>query len=115
MSEDELSILKNEIYKTTIMLKETANNSTTDKLKLKESLEDISHQLKTPLTSILVMLDNLIDDEAMDSSTRVDFLRDIHRQIINLNFLVQSLLSMKKQPSIIFLKKVLKMFLLYVI
>ncbi len=96
MSEDELSILKNEIYKTTIMLKETANNSTTDKLKLKESLEDISHQLKTPLTSILVMLDNLIDDEAMDSSTRVDFLRDIHRQIINLNFLVQSLLKLSK-------------------
>ena len=51
ISEDELSILKNEIYKTTIMLKEAAENSSKDKLNLKKSLEDISHQLKTPLTS----------------------------------------------------------------
>ena len=61
-SEDELSILKNEIYKTTVMLKETTSKSMQDKINLKTSLEDISHQLKTPLTSILVMLDNLIDD-----------------------------------------------------
>ena len=57
ISEDELSILKNEIYKTTVMLKESANNSIKDKKELKKSLEDISHQLKTPLTSILVILD----------------------------------------------------------
>ena len=59
MSEDELSILKNEIYKTTIMLKEAAENALLDKRNLKQSLEDISHQLKTPLTSILIILDNL--------------------------------------------------------
>ena len=47
ISEDELSILKNEIYKTTIMLKESAENSNKDKINLKKSLEDISHQLKT--------------------------------------------------------------------
>ena len=41
ISEDELSILKNEIYKTTIMLKESAENSNKDKLNLKKSLEDI--------------------------------------------------------------------------
>ncbi|MBQ8913532.1 MAG: hypothetical protein IJ054_05750, partial [Lachnospiraceae bacterium] len=52
MSEDELSILKNEIYKTTVMLKESADNSLKDKRNLKKSLEDISHQLKTPITSI---------------------------------------------------------------
>ena len=56
ISEDELSILKNEIYKTAVMLKEAALNSNKDKLNLKKSLEDISHQLKTPLTSILVLL-----------------------------------------------------------
>ena len=48
MSEDELSILKNEVYKTTIMLKEAAENSNKEKLQLKDSLSDISHQLKTP-------------------------------------------------------------------
>ena len=40
-TEDELSILKNEIYKTTIMLKEVAENSKEDKIKLKDSLYDI--------------------------------------------------------------------------
>ncbi len=95
-SEDELSILKNEIYKTTVMLKETAENSKKDKENLKISLEDISHQLKTPLTSILIMLDNLIDDANMEKETRDDFLRDIKRNIININFLVQSLLKLSK-------------------
>ena len=77
MSEDELSILKSEIYKTTIMLKEAAENSNKEKLQLKEALSDISHQLKTPLTSILIILDNLIDDPNMENDVREDFIRDI--------------------------------------
>lgn len=96
ISEDELSILKNEIYKTTIMLKESAENSNKDKINLKKSLEDISHQLKTPLTSILVMLDNIIEDPDMDESIRNDFIRDIKRNVININFLVQALLKLSK-------------------
>lgn len=96
ISEDELSILKNEIYKTTIMLKESAENSNKDKLNLKKSLEDISHQLKTPLTSILVMLDNIIEDPDMDINIRNDFIRDIKRNVVNINFLVQALLKLSK-------------------
>ena len=96
MSEDELSILKNEIYKTTIMLKQEAENSTKDKFELKNSLSDISHQLKTPLTSISIILDNLLENESMDISTRNSFLRDIKREIININFLVQNILKLSK-------------------
>lgn len=96
ISEDELSILKNEIYKTAVMLKEAALNSNKDKLNLKKSLEDISHQLKTPLTSILVLLDNLIDEPDMDSSIRNDFIIDIKRNVININFLIQALLKLSK-------------------
>lgn len=96
MSEDELSILKNEIYKTTIMLKEAAENSNKEKLELKDSLSDISHQLKTPLTSILIILDNLIDDPEMDKNTREDFIKDIKREINSINFLVQSILKLSK-------------------
>lgn len=95
-TEDELSILKNEIYKTTIMLKEMAENSKQDKLNLKNSLSDISHQLKTPLTSISIMLDNIIDNPEMDKQTRTDFVKDIKREIININFLVNSLLKLSK-------------------
>lgn len=96
ISEDKLSILKNEIYKTTIMLKEAAENSSKDKLNLKKSLEDISHQLKTPLTSILVMLDNIIEDSNMEEKIRNDFIVDIKRNVLNINFLVQSLLKLSK-------------------
>ncbi len=96
ISEDELSILKNEIYKTTIMLKEAAENSNLDKLNLKKSLEDISHQLKTPLTSIMVMLDNIIEDPDMDKEVRNDFIIDIKRNVYNISFLVQSILKLSK-------------------
>ena len=99
ISEDELSILKNEIYKTTIMLKEDADNSKLDKINLKKSLEDISHQLKTPLTSILVMLDNIIDDPYMDEDVRNDFIFDIKRNVVNISFLVQSILKLSKFDS----------------
>ena len=96
MSEDELSILKNEVYKTTIMLKEVAENSNKEKLQLKNSLSDISHQLKTPLTSILIILDNLIDDPDMDKEIREDFIRNIKMEITNISFFVQSILKLSK-------------------
>lgn len=95
LSEDELSILKNELYKITVMLKESAANSQKDKMELKKSLEDISHQLKTPLTSILIMLDNLLLNES-SKEVEEDFLRDIRREVININFLVQNLLKLSK-------------------
>lgn len=95
-TEDELSILQNEIYKTTIMLKEVADNSKEDKIKLKDSLSDISHQLKTPLTSITILIDNIIENKDMDETTRTEFAKDIKREITNINFLVQSLLKLSK-------------------
>ena len=95
-TEDELSILKNEVYKTTIMLKEIAENSVKDKVNLKDSLSDISHQLKTPLTSITIMIDNILDNPDMDKETRIDFINNIKRQIYNINFLINSLLKLSK-------------------
>lgn len=98
-SEGEISILKNEIYKTTVMLKEVAENSVKDKLNLKDALSDISHQLKTPFTSILIILDNLIDNPDMPQDMRNDFMRDIKREIVNINFLVASMLTLSKFDS----------------
>ena len=107
ITEDELSILKNELYKVTIKLKEDAENSKKDKNNLKTTLADISHQLKTPITSVLIILDNLIDNPDMDITTREDFLRDIKRELININFLVLNLLKLSRLDSntVHFLKK----------
>ena len=63
-------------------------------MNLKKSLEDISHKLKTPLTSILIILDNLIDDENMNVEMRNDFIKNIKREIMNINFLVQEILKL---------------------
>lgn len=95
-TEDELSILKNELYKTTILLNEQAENNLKDKINLKTSLEDISHQLKTPLTSIIITLDNIIDNPEMDQKTRNIFVHKIKREITNINFLIISLLKLSK-------------------
>lgn len=106
-SEDELSILKNELYKITVMLKETAENSIKDKMDLKNSLSDISHQLKTPITSILIMLDNILDNKDMSENVRNEFIQDIKREIINIKFLVESILKLSKldSNSVNFIKK----------
>lgn len=95
-SEDELSNLKNELYKITIMLKEESEISKKDKDNLKMSVEDISHQLKTPLTSITIMLDNLKDNPNMDENTKQKFIFEISKQIDWINWLVISMLKLSK-------------------
>ncbi len=95
-SEGELNSLKNELYKITVMLKETAEIAVASKEALSKSVSDISHQLKTPLTSILILLDNLNESENMDNDTRKDFLREISKQIKDMNFLVIALLQLSR-------------------
>ncbi len=95
-SEDELSNLKNELYKITVMLKEESEISKKDKENIKMSVEDISHQLKTPLTSITIMLDNLKDNPNMDENTKQKFIFEISKQIDWINWLVISMLKLSK-------------------
>lgn len=95
-SEDELSNLKNELYKITIMLKEESEISRQDKEKIKMSVEDISHQLKTPSTSIMIMLDNLKDNPNMDEDTKQKFIFEISKQVNWINWLVISILKLSR-------------------
>lgn len=98
-SESELSNLQNEIYKITIMLKEQALKSEKDKKQLADSLSDISHQLKTPLTSISVMIDILKDSKELTEEKRREFINEISRQIDSINWLVIALLKLSKIDS----------------
>lgn len=95
-SEDELSLLDNQIYRTAVKFREQAENSNKDKENLQKSLSDISHQLKTPLTSIIVMVDNILDDDNMPLEIRREFLNDIKHNTNTISFLVQSLFKLSK-------------------
>ena len=95
MSEDELSILRNDLYKVTLKLKEESEINKKDKINLKSDIESISHQLKTPLTSILISIDNILDND-MDEKTRRKFLINIKKEISDINSLVKSLLELSR-------------------
>ena len=95
-SEDELSILRDNLYKITLRLKEESNNSLKDKKDLKENLENISHQLKTPLTAISISIDNILNSNNIKEEKRKEFLIDIKKETNNINFLVKSLLELSR-------------------
>ena len=95
LEEGDLSILKDELYKTTVMLNEQAHQSKKDKESLKNSLSDISHQLRTPLTSINLMIDNIMEGNKTKEEER-KLLVNINHKIKNTSFLVESLLKLSK-------------------
>ena len=94
--EGEFSKLRNDLYKTTVLLKEAAENNEKEKEQLSNSLADISHQIKTPLTSMRILLDNLADNPDMEPEVRKDFIREISKQVDWISSLVISLLKMAK-------------------
>jgi signal transduction histidine kinase len=93
--EGELSILKSQIYKVTTMLSEQGVDLQEDKAKLTNAISDISHQLKTPLTSMMVMAD-LLGDKRLDDSKRAEFTRNLQVQLECMEWLVSSLLKLSK-------------------
>ncbi|WP_142067533.1 sensor histidine kinase KdpD [Brevibacillus sp. AG162] len=93
--EGELSILKNTIYKVTVMLSEQSALLHEDKIHLTDAISDISHQLKAPLTSMMVMAD-LVDDTKLPEAKRREFTRNIRIQLERLDWLVSSLLKLSK-------------------
>ena len=95
-SEDELNRLKDSLYKITVMLKEDSESKRKQNEAILELVSDISHQLKTPITSIQILLDNILENDDMDSDTRRKFTLEILRQVKGMNFLIFSLLKLSK-------------------
>ncbi|MFZ7133415.1 MAG: sensor histidine kinase [Eubacteriales bacterium] len=93
-NEGDISILKNEIYKTTIMLKEKEDKLRNERNNLSNSISDISHQLKTPLTSMNIVNDLLYEDLPMDK--KKIFLNKNQAQLERMQWLVTALLNIAK-------------------
>ncbi|CQR55978.1 sensor histidine kinase [Paenibacillus riograndensis] len=96
--EGELSILKNDIYKVTLMLSEHRLLLHRDKLQLTDAISDISHQLKTPLTSMKVMAD-LLSSPDLPPAKRTEFTHHIRIQLERIDWLVSSLLKLSKMDA----------------
>lgn len=94
-AEGELSLLRNDIYKMVTRLETQAELLTADKTYLANSLSDISHQLKTPMTSMMVMTD-ILRDEMLPAGKREEFTAAIRSQLERMEWLLSSLLKMSK-------------------
>lgn len=96
--EGDISTLKNDIYKMTIKLKEQTELSIKDKKYLEETLADISHQIKTPLTSMYVINDILSDND-LDKKSQIEFLNKNRNQLERIEWLVTTLLKISRLDS----------------
>ncbi|MBQ6806818.1 MAG: HAMP domain-containing histidine kinase [Lachnospiraceae bacterium] len=94
--EGALSILKNDIYTLVNIQKEQKNFAQKERDRLSEYLADISHQLKTPITSAMLMA-NLLEDAEDDK--RAEFTFNIKKELTHMEWLVTALLKMARLDS----------------
>ena len=93
--ESELSVLSSEIHKMTIRLREQNAALLTEKQFAKEALEDSSHQLRTPLTSVMMIL-GLMNDTELSEKERTEYLRDLYELLARMKWLIETMLSLSR-------------------
>lgn len=93
--EGELSLLENNIYKTARKLQTQAELMQKDKTYLADALADVSHQLKTPITSMTVMTDLLLEED-LPAEKRLEFLKGISAQLEKMQWMITTLLKISK-------------------
>ena len=91
--EGAFSVLKNDIYSLVIKKNEQIKNTEAERDILTDYMADISHQLKTPITSMMIMTDLLEDAEP---EKRAEFIHNIKLSLNKLEWLVGALLKMAK-------------------
>lgn len=94
--DSELSSLKNELYKLTVLMREQTKTAIDNRKALADAVADISHQLKTPLTSVTVLVDNLLENQHMEPSVRSRFLQEISSQLSGVSWLIATLLKLSR-------------------
>lgn len=95
--EGQLSILKNKIYDMTIVLREKNIFLDENKKQIEKLIADISHQLKTPLTSLNLINELLYSDIPHDK--KMQFLKDMSKELYKIEWQVKTLLNIAKLDS----------------
>ena len=93
--EGELSILQSEVQKMTVRLREQTDNLKKDKQYLSESLADIAHQIKTPLTSINILA-SLLSKTGLENEKRLQLVRELETLLSRIDWLISALLKISK-------------------
>lgn len=94
LDEGELSILHSEITKLMLRIREQNNALKTEKIHLSDSLADIAHQLRTPLTSANLILSLLANNP--DESKRRVSVRELEELLGRMDWLITSLLKLSR-------------------
>lgn len=94
-SEGELSILANQIQKMTLRLTESAEAVKAEKVFLADSLADISHQLRTPLTS-MNLTTSMLRSSALTDQRRMELTAELRMLLSRMDWLVETLLKLSK-------------------
>lgn len=97
-TEGELSELQNQIVKITMMLQKQNEIMKKDKNELIVALSDISHQIKTPITSINIMID-ILKEQNVDENIKREYFHEITKQLTSINWLITVLLKLSRLDS----------------
>lgn len=92
-TEDEFSLLEDEIYKTVRALRIAHEQAQQARRQQADNLADIAHQLKTPLTSMSLMTQLLAADATADQQ---EYIGRLDSQLTRLDWLTGSLLTMSR-------------------
>ena len=93
--EGELAILSSDIQKMALRLQEQASQLRKDKQKMSDAIADISHQLRTPLTSLNLTV-SLLEDPDITPEHRLKLTRDLKTSLGRIDRLIEALLKMAK-------------------
>ena len=93
--EGELSILESDVQKMLVRLRDQKDKLEKDRTFLADSIADISHQLRTPLTSINLIL-SLIESPDISEERKGELLRELSKLITKTEYLVSVLLKISK-------------------
>lgn len=94
--EGDFYILNHQFNQMANRLKNSLDILNREKIFLKDTISDISHQLKTPLSSLIMLNDLLIEDEHMDLNTRKKFLKNTSNQLERMEWLIINLLKVAR-------------------